>query len=221
MTQLSAYATDAQYRARMGDQTTGTNATLNAQLLGVSRLLEFALSVMPGAFNTHAGTYVFTGFGGSRLALRDGSDVQYFLTAITADSLKVDADGDGSYDDYLLDLDDLWVDGFPENAAAISRPFTAIDLRPIDSATITSWPSIDRGVQITGTWGWAAVPDLITDLVCHRTSELRESLKDGGTDRAGLSMLPSFGDEVRMRPQTAWMWKEAERLYGRRIPVFA
>jgi hypothetical protein len=32
--------------------------------------------------------------------------------------------------------------------------------------------------------------------------------------------LPAFDAGVPMRPQTAWLWKEAEGLYGRRIPIF-
>lgn len=215
MALLSAYATDTQYRARTGDQTTGTNTTLDAQLLGVSRLLERALQVMPGAFNTHTGTYVFDGNGESILHLRDRAGFAYPFTAITADSLKFDTDLDGSFDDYELSLGSEGVRGLPENAAAFSEPFYAIELRAVSSATITKFPKLPGCVQIAGTFGWAAVPETIINLVVHRTHELREALKDGG-----VGTLPAFDAGVPMRPQTAWLWKEAEGLYGRRIPIF-
>lgn len=212
---LDAYATDTQYRARTGDQTTGTNTTLNAQLLGISRLLERALSVMPGAFNTHTGTYTFDGNGKAILPLRDWAGNAYPFTAITADSITIDDDGDGSYDDFTLDLSDAWMRALPANNAAFSEPFWEIEIRALDSATLTVFPNLRGAVRITGTFGWTAVPDLITELVCHRTHELREALKEGGT-----GTFPAFEQGVSMRPNTAWLWREAEGLYGRRIPIF-
>lgn len=214
--QLAAYATDTQYRARTGDQTTGTNIVLNAQLLAVSRLIERALEVMPGAFNAHNGTYVFDGNGKNILPLRDRGGLAYPFTAITADSLLIDSDMDGTYDDYTLDTSDPGIRGLPANAAAFGEPYWAIELRAVSGALLSTFPNLPGCLQITGTFGWSAVPDIITELVCHRTAELRESLKDGGTGR-----LPAFESPgVPMRPHTAWLWKEAEGLYTRRIPIF-
>lgn len=218
--QLTAYATAAEYRLRTGDQTTGVNATLDAQLLGVSRWVEEALAVMPGYFNPHVGTYIFDGSGERVLYLRDREGRGYCLTAIDADSLKIDSDLDGAFDDFTLDLADAFVRGLPENAASASKPFTALELLTGRSSTISLWPRFPGNIEITGTFGWAAVPDQVVELVCHRTQELREHLKAGGVDRSGFAGLPSFdGGEIRMRPNTAWLWREVEYLIGARMPV--
>ncbi|CAB4166852.1 hypothetical protein UFOVP1383_31 [uncultured Caudovirales phage] len=216
MALLDAYATGAEYLVDTG-QKISADALLTAQLTGVSRLLELALRVMPGAFNAHTGTYVFDGYGTERLRLRDEQGRSYFLRSITADSLKIDADLDGAFDDYLLDAADAWVRLGPVNAAAFSEPYRWIELRPLQSASVTLYrfPAAAGCVEITGAWGWLAVPDLVKRLVIHRTHELREGLKSGA-----LEQLPTFEGGVPMRTQTFWLWKEAERLYGRRhIPV--
>jgi hypothetical protein len=215
MALLSAYATDTEYRARTGDATTSTNATLNEHLLSVSRMFELSIRVMPGAFNTHTGTYTFDATGGTVLNLRDRAGRQYFLASITADSLGIDTELDATYDGYELDLSDAWVRGLPENAAAFSEPFRRLELlTSMSGANPGVWPIQKAAVQITGTWGWAAVPEMVVDAVCHRTQELREALKEGGT-----GSLPAFAaGDVQMRPTTAWLWKEAERMYGGYAP---
>lgn len=184
----------------------------------MSRLLERSLQVAPGAFNASATgqARIFDGTGTAILRLRDRAGYGYFLTTLDADSLKIDSDLDGSYDDYTLDFGDNWVRGLPENAVAHSEPFTAIELRPTTTATLTVFPKLPGCIQITGTWGWAAVPQIIQDLVIHRTHELREALKGGA-----IEALPSFEGAVPLQPRTFWLWKEAERLYGRRVLALA
>ncbi len=216
MALLDAYATAAQYRAIAGDKGAGTDATLDAELLGVSRLLERSLQLAPGAFNASAANQarVFDGQGGPVLYLRDRAGLAYFLQTLATDGLKIDSDLDGSYDDYAFDFADAWLRGLPENAAAHSEPFTAIELLPLASAPIWKFPDLPACVQITGTWGWAAVPELIKQLVIHRTKELR-----AGQLAAPGGDLPGIDAGVPMGARTFWLFKEAERLYGRRLPV--
>ncbi|MGE0229980.1 MAG: hypothetical protein AB7I38_17045 [Dehalococcoidia bacterium] len=212
MALLDAYATAAEYRAMVGDGSTGSDSTLDAQLLGMSRLLERSLQVAVGQWNAHTGTYVFDGSGKAELSLRDRDGRAYFLRSIDPDLLEVDADLDGTYE-YTLDTGDAWVRGLPENAAALSEPFRAIELRPLSGALLTAFPALPGCVRITGAWAWAAVPRAVKDLVIHRTHEVREALKAGAT-----MQLPSFEGALPMQPKTAWLWHEAERLYGRRLP---
>jgi len=197
------------------DKGAGTDATLDAELLGVSRLLEKSLQVAPGAFNSVAtSARVFDGFGEPILYLRDRADRAYFLQSIDTDGLKIDEDLDGSYDDYTWDFADAWVRGLPENAAAGSEPFTAIEIRPVTTAPRTTFPNLPGCIQITGTWGWAAVPELIKQLVCHRTNALRGAQLAGATPT-----MPGIDSGIPLGPRTGWLFKEAERLYGRRLPV--
>ncbi|MGE3856994.1 MAG: hypothetical protein AB7G21_08575 [Dehalococcoidia bacterium] len=217
MALLDSYATAAEYLTGTGNKATA-DALMLTQLTGMSRLLEKSLQVMAGAWNTHTGTYVFTApGGGSRLRLRDEDGRQYFLQAIATDGLGVDSDRDGLYDDYTLDFADAWVRGLPANAAAHSEPYRSIELRALDGATITSFPSSPGAIEIEGTWGWATVPDSIKRLVIHRTHELRQAMPTGAAEQ-----LPSFdAGDAPMAPNVFWLWKEAERRYGRRLPGFA
>lgn len=212
---LDAYASAEEYLAGVGQKATADSVLLS-QLPGMSRLLEKSLQVMPGAFNAHTGTYVFDGDGTDTLRLRDDTGLAYFLRSIDTDSLKVDADFDGLYDDYLLDAADAWVALFPANAAAFDEPYRGIRLRSVTGATLIRFPNAPQCIEITGAWGWATVPDLIKRLVIHRTHELREGLKSGA-----MEQLSTFEGTVPMSRNTLWLWKEAERLYGRRIPSVA
>lgn len=216
MALLDAYANAAEYRARVGKVSIAEDATILTLLTSVSRVVEKRLGVMVGAFNTHSGVYVFDGTGRSLLRLRDRAGRQYFLTAITADSLKIDSDLDGSYDDYTLDLSDAWVRGLPENAAAGSEPYTAIELRPLTSATITTFPNLPGCVQITGTFGWAAVPGAIKDRVVGITRELID------VQHAGAAMLVSDVEgEIDRVPAARALMSLLEREYSHRLPAFA
>lgn len=214
MALLDAYVTLAEYRARTGGKATAANATLSAQLLAVARLLERSLQVAPGAFNSATGARVFDGNGKSVLRLRDRQGLQYYLQSIDADSLKIDSDLDGSYDDYTLDTADAWVRGLPANAAAHSEPFTAIELRSLMTATITAFPRLPGCVQITGTWGWAAVPGIIKELNAHLVYDLEQAQLAGGAGQ-----LPAIDESLPLSDQTWRFWRQAERMYSRGLPV--
>lgn len=214
MALTDAYATSADYRARTGDQTAGDDPTLIAQLTSVQRELERALGLHLGAFNSHEDEYTFPGDGTDLLRLRDSSGAGYFLQSVQTDGITLDTNNDGSFDGYALDFADAWVQPLPENAAAFSEPYTEIRLLALSGADPVCWPNRGGSIKIDGTWGWATVPDIIVDLVCHRTHELRTALKEGG-----VGTIPAFDTEATMRPSTAWLWREIEHLYGRWVPV--
>lgn len=216
MALLSAYATAAQYRAAVGDKASATDATLDAQLLTISRLLEKAMSLAPGAFNSASSqTLIFDGKGGTQLRFRDDAGLQYFVQSVASDGIGIDTEDDGTYDGYALDLNDAWVAGFPANAAAMSEPYRGIELLSyLGTCNPTSWPYRKRAVRISCTTGWASVPQVIQDLVIHRAQEWREALKSGQTRD-----LPSFDGGIPMSATTSWEFREAERLYGARMPI--
>lgn len=216
MSLLDAYCTITEYRARTGSEASAANATLTAQITAVARLLERSLQVAPGAFNSATGTRVFDGSGRSILRLRDDRGMQEFLQSIDADSLKIDSDLDGSYDDYTFDTADAWVRGLPANAAAHSEPFTAIELRPISTATLTVFPKLAGCIQIVGTWGWPAVPGMIKELNAHMTYDLEQAHLAGATGN-----IPAIDDAMPLSQETWRLWRLAERMYGRRLPVVA
>jgi hypothetical protein len=208
---LDAYVTDSEYRAAGGDFTWSHDASLDAQLLSMSRLLERALGVMPGAFNSHTATYTFDGHGGRVLRLRDRDGRVYALQSIATNGCGIDAGLNGTYNAYTIDfVGETWLRGLPENAAAFGEPYDALEIIAYrGDAQPALWPNAPASVRINGTWGWPAVPRIIKDLVIHRTRELADAHKAGSTGE-----LPAFDGPIPMRPNTTWLFKEAERLYG-------
>jgi len=214
MALLDSYADFTQYKDANKLLSDTDEISITDLLLLNSRRLEKLLRVAPGYFNTHTATYTFDGHGGSVLYLRDRAGLAYCLTAITADSLLIDDDADGTFDDYTLDLADAWVRGLPENAASQSEPFRRLELLPLSTATITAWPKAAASVQITGTWGWAAVPSAVRESVIALTRDARETLAAGATQQ-----LPEFPFEVR--PDTWARVMTMANLYGRKVPRVA
>ena len=209
MAMKDGYATVEQYRAARGDFGTAYDGTLELQLVDVSRLLEMAISVQVGAFNAHNATYTFNGHGGPLLRLRDTDNRVHFLRTVVTDGIGVDEALDGTFSTVFDLTTETWVRGLPENAATAGEPYRDLEILRHRSPTIYGWLNMPAAVSIEGGWGWAEVPGLIRDLVIHRTGDLRDSLKAGGTGELG-----TFDGGVPMRPVTAYMFREAERLYG-------
>lgn len=215
MALLDAYATAAQYRTRVGSQASGANATLDTQLLTASRLIERKLDLVPGAFNSAAVTdIVLDGIDPQMLHLRDRAGRAAFFQAITADKFEVDADGDGTYE-YAWDLDDAWLRGLPENAAAGSEPYTGFQLLPGRGSPLQALPMGLACFRLSGTQGWATVPDIIVELTCQLVHDLRLGQLAGPQGN-----LPDFDAVHALSPQTFYLWREAEALYGRRQVAF-
>jgi len=77
----------------------------------------------------------------------------------TVVSVKTDADGDRTYGTTWATTD---YDLLPENAAEYNEPYTHIQVTPKGTQ---GFPTHAKGVQITGTWGWPAVPPEVTEAV--------------------------------------------------------
>lgn len=213
MALLDAYASQDEYRSRVGDNADEASVDLDEQLEAASRLLERSLQVAPGAFNSHAGTYTFDAHGGTTLWLRDSAGMAYFLQSIDADLLTVGT-GDGAFAAYALDLADTGVIGRPENASVLGEPYRSIEL--LSSAPLTSWPDAPYAVRITGTWGWSAVPRAIKELAIHLVHDLRQAHLGGA-----LQEIPSIDGSLPLSDQSWRIWRRLEQDYGRRLPVFA
>lgn len=177
----AVYADRALYRAWTGDPASGADAVLDSDLIWASRQLDRELGVAPGMFAPIASTaFHFGGTGTTTLWLRDNAGLQYFLRTITTDSLAIDDDADGSFDDYLWDLSDAWVGGLPDNTEDHSLPYTALELRNwISTAPLSVWPLARRNIQITGTWGFAQTPPEVSRLVVDVVHTARQAGNGG------------------------------------------
>ena len=119
----------------------------------------------------------------------------------------------GTFDGYTFDETTAWIRGLPENAGAESEPVYALEILSSRSGvTLTTWPNRPASIRITGTFGWAAVPQVIKDLVIHRTIELRDALKAGSTGE-----LATFDGGIPMRSNTTWLLKEVNASTGGRF----
>lgn len=69
---------------------------------------------------------------------------------IEVDTLKIDADGDGTYETTLAVDTDYWL--YPYNRLA-HHPARRIDINP--SSSVGAWPALVRRVQLVGMFGWS------------------------------------------------------------------
>ena len=85
---------------------------------------------------------------------------------VSITTLKTDDSGDGTFENtWTLNSDYLHE---PLNAAADSRPFTTLSRHPLGAFYFSRYP---RSVELTGKFGWPAVPAAIeeaTTLLAHR-----------------------------------------------------
>jgi len=207
MALLDAYVSKAEYSARNNRTSAADDATLDQQLLAMTRLFEREAGLPAGAFNSHTATLTFPARGGKILRLRDSAEVQHFLRSVPSGGIGVDTEQDGTFDGVLLSLAS-GVRGLPENAAALSEPYTAIELLPY--AEITAWPKQTAAVRIsTGAFGWAAVPAAVKEAVISMVRDLREH----HVTQRDEDGVPAFSD------QTWRIIRSAKAQYSHRLLI--
>lgn len=214
MALLDAYASAAEYRDRTGKSSTGEDATVLTICTAVSRFLERQLGNHRGERNfnqsTAATARTFDAAGGTRLWVDD-------LVSIDNDGIAVDEGNDGTYSTLFDPTAETWVALGPDNAAEFSEAYTRVDLLPrTDNTVLSRWPLGRRKVQITGTWGWPAVPGAIKEATIVIARQLTDLEKSGFT-----LQLENIDSSVQMAPGAASLIKQLKAQYSRRLPVFA
>lgn len=208
MALLDAYATAAEYRDRTNKTDTADDADILEQLKAASRMLEYELRCAPGFFNASSSAQVryFTSPRAGRVVrLTDERGLQHVITTIDTDGIAVDTNGDGTFDYTVDPAGETWIVGRPYNAATLSEPFEAFELLDRSAATFTAWPTYQRAIRVTGTWGWAAVPDMIRELVVKMARDMRDSEEAGAA--GSLS-------GVALKTDTWRLWLSAKQQYG-------
>lgn len=126
---------------------------------------------------------------------------------VSVTSLETDADGDRVYEDSWASTD---YDLEPYNAALanIARPYTSLRVTPDGDY---AFPTIRKGVKITGTWGWSAVPDAVTEAtILHATRLFRRKDSPYGVAGQGdfgrVALLPRIDPDVQalLMPYVKW-----------------
>jgi len=75
---------------------------------------------------------------------------------VTLTGVETDGDGDGVYEDVWQATDYTLL---PENAAVDGGPYMLMEVTPRGSYRFPV--GVPRGVKVTGTWGWPAVPEKV------------------------------------------------------------
>lgn len=112
-------------------------------------------------------------------------------------TLATDENGDRVYEITWATTD---YDLGPTNAALYGKPYTRITLTPNGTHM---FPTLSRAVQITGTWGWPAVPDAVEEacLITAHRYYTRKNAPYGVTGSVELGqqslVIPSMDPDVK------------------------
>lgn len=220
MAWADAYATDAEYRARVGDNSSGVDTTLDSILLTASRLVEQRLGRVFNQSTADQARY-FEGVGhegfdpyGDR-ARKLAIDDLVSLAATTP--IAVDLAMDGTYSTTFAAS--TWAVLTPFNAALQPEPepYTHIELLRRGSPTLAYWPRVPRVVRVTGTWGWPAVPGAIKELTIQIAHRIKQAHDAGSSGE-----IPTFEGGSAIIGEADWrLWRDIEMRYSRRVPAVA
>ena len=207
---MRRYATFAHYQARQGVDD-AAKPMVEETLQAMSRYLDRKLHMVPGGFGPiDNATFLFDGVPGDTLHLRDGEGAVYPLRTVVPDGIRPDfaRTGDYSTTQFKWDLDDPFIWPIPRNGAQIERPYRALQLRRIGGSPATIWPYSDGAVQITGDWGWAAVPDAIRELVIYLARDIADSQQGGAA-----AILAPLEQGVALQDDTGRIWRMVQQQY--------
>lgn len=199
MSAATRYASRAELRERTdptGTQTwSATEDTVHdAMLDAVSRAIDDAAGQF--FFQTAEEARVFTAAWPDLLVVPP-------LVSVSAGGLQTDETGTGSYDrvwsttDYLL---------HPANAASseTARPYYEIRVDRRRPSLGLVFPTTQRGVQVTGVWGWPAVPDPVREVCLLETQRLIQQ----SASPSGIVASPELGQwlvQPKLHPTSVLM----------------
>lgn len=126
------------------------------------------------------------------------SDLLVGFDIVSITTLKTDEDGDRVYETTWATTD---YDLEPENASLDGRPYTAIRIAPDGRY---SFPLIRRGVQITGIFGWSAIPKLAKEACLLQSIRLFKR-KDAPFGVTGSAEMGSMIAITKLDPDVAKM----------------
>ena len=144
-----AYATATEYREVSGSGDAGLDSVIDRDLTSVSRWLEHKLDRF---FNVDAGDVarIYEAKQARELWIND-------LSAAPT-TIKIDEDNDGSFaDETALVATDYELRPLNADKGPEVEPYSHILLT--SWGTKSSWKNLR--VEITGKWGWLAVPDIV------------------------------------------------------------
>jgi len=196
----SAYATAIEYRGVADKTATADDTEILEDLTAVSRWLDERF----GKFWTKDAAAVARVYRACDPTVLDIDD----LVSVT--SIKIDENSNGVFGETALAAADFEL--LPRNAARGPEP------HPYRQIALTSWGAkqsfpIGALVEVTGIFGWPAVPGAIKRATIHLTAILRLE-----TPRAEAT-VSDLGQLVQMSPQARYIVDDLARIYGDRWVV--
>lgn len=198
-TVTDAYATAATYRDIFDKSVNAEDPEILTDLTALSRYLDREM----GRFFTKDAAPV------ARTFMPEGNWRTLWVDdLVSVTTIKLDDNADGTAETALAAGDYVLT---PRNAALGSeaRPYTAVEMT--NTGTRLYFPG-HRVVEITGVWGWPAVPDAIARATCHLTAILRLE-----TARA-QAMVSEIGQLMQMSPKAMGIVDRLAEVYRRRSP---
>lgn len=133
------------------------------------------------------------------LPFRDDSPAPEFLAIddlVELTSFKVDADGDGAFETTWTSLVDFVL--APLNAQADGEPWTYVKL-------LSRLPRTERSVEVTGKFGWPAVPDQVKEAATILASKLAKRAREAPFGVAGIGYEGAAVRIARTDPDVCWL----------------
>lgn len=192
----------ATYRAVIDKSDTGEDAEILTDLKAVSRYLERELRGEGRHFTKDTA-------GVARTFMPEGNFVELWIDDfVSVSALKIDDNFDGTAETTVAATDYVLR---PRNAAvgAEARAYTSIEMLPTGTRLYFFSHTV---VEVTGVWGWPAIPDAIARAVCHLTAILRLE-----TPRAQAT-VSELGQLMQMSPKAMGIIDRLGESYRRRSP---
>jgi len=187
---VNGYATLAELRARMNVPTadTGGDAVLEACIESASR-----------AIDGFTGRRFYQITATARVFTAEDPQWLYVPDLVSVSALVTDDDGNRVYETTWASTD---YDLEPFNASDTNHPYTSVEITPDGDY---SFPvGIRKGVKITGTWGWPAVPDAINEATLIQAARYAKRMAapfglDQNSGDAGQALsIPPVDPDVKM-----------------------
>lgn len=206
MSASTRYASRTELRQRIdvsGTQTwDAAFDTIHDQILdAVSRMID-----------GYCGQFFYQTASGARVFTAEWPDVLVVppLVSISTNGLKTDETGTGTYNrtwattDYLL---------WPDNASLeeTARPYYEIRVDQRTPSQGLAFPLGQRGVQVTGVWGWLAVPDPIRE-VCLLEAQRMVQQAAAPAAIVASQELGQFIVEPQLHPTSKLMLRAFRRM---------
>lgn len=182
------YATVAEAKARIGITDTTDDTVLGTVLDAVSRGID-----------NHCGRFFYqTAAGTIRYYTPAHSDEVLIEDCVSLSAVATDGDGDRTYEDTWAATD---YDLYPDNAATDGWPYWKIMATPSGSYGFPA--GVRRGLQLTGVWGWPAVPDPVHEATLIQAARIFKR-KDSPF---GIAGSPEMGQLRigKLDPDVLWM----------------